>query len=221
MREDIREPSIFSTEVSMEDAPAVLNALLEDAVLGAGGTHQFGEDFDEEEFYEEIHEGIDALLVDVDLASMEESIDRELEHREVAAQKVVESRTRRSEAFNVIWMGTTLMLIIALIQVLAEVAVHVLVIWGAVVALPFLSYKMHQAVERNRLQAVRQEVLNEAEGLKRDSERHAVEARVLELEGDGSSVESRRLKRAAARCEAEADVLGHAAWLIKSQAGLR
>ncbi len=173
---------------------------------------QAGEDIDDQEFYEEIHGELDTWL---DRWGQKRhphrSVSRESEQEGIAAGKVIASRTHRSPAFDVVWMGVTLLLMIVIIQVLVEAVNPLAATVGTLCAGTLISIKIHQAVERRRVQAIRQGVLKEVEALERDAARYAVEARVLELEGDGASVESRRLKRRASRLDAKAGVLRVAA----------
>ena len=209
---DIADPFLFQADVPrLREARAVLDALLEDATLRVHSPYQTDEDIDDEEFYKEIHAEINTWRVDWGFASFYGSLDHESEQLDIAAEKVRASRTHRRAAFGVVWMGVTLVLMITIIQVLVDATNPLIVTVGTLCGGPLLSYKVHQAVERRRVQAIRQGVLKEVEALERDAARYAVEARVLELEGDGASVESRRLKRRASRLDAKAGVLRVAA----------
>ena len=215
-REYVGELPVRPDSPLLTEAPVGLDALLEDAVLCAYDPSQAGEDIDDDQFYEEIHAELDTWLDrwGQKRQRLSRSISHESEQQDIAAAEVRASRTHRSPAFDVVWMGVTLLLMIVIIQVLVEAVNPLAAAVGTLCAGTLISIKLHQAVARRRLRAIRQDVLKEAEALERTAARYAVEARVLELEGAGTSVESRRLKRRAARLDAGASVLQvAAAWM--------
>ena len=214
---DIATPFLFQSDIPrLGEARAGLDALLEDATLRVDSPYRTDEDIDDERFYEEILAGIDAWLVDWGFASFGRSLARESEQEGIAAGKVIASRTHRSPAFDVVWMGVTLLLMIVIIQVLVAAVNPLAAAVGTLCAGTLISIKIHQAAGRRRVRAIRQEVVEEAEALERNAARYAVEARVLELEGAGTSVESRRLKRRASRLDARASVLRLAATSMRA-----
>lgn len=99
----VRDSEAFELDVQPSEARGVLDELLTAAAASRGGSAPDRADL--EEFYEDIHAGIDEVFVGMDLASFEESVDRQLEQRETAAREVMTNRTERGAAYDTIWAG--------------------------------------------------------------------------------------------------------------------